>query len=246
MTAVLSQSPQTVAVQVCGEDSAWRVACLPPAQRAVVTAVPDQSGAGFHDGVRVETSGSYGLANSMLGYLTSGQLDQARVVAPELVATAQRMFEEKVASPEGAAVAGYFLLRVGEQDSIADWPLNFVNWFGWLPDAHIIYAWQLLRRPGAPDRQPARSHLIHAAQGSPPRYTEGLRLLFDGLQAFAAEDPGDEEVATMLARVRGYAAACDWGSGHTTYWAAGPDAPTLERITGRPEDDGWVEVDLRG
>ena len=249
MTAVLSRSLQTVAVQICGEDSAWRVACLPPAQQAVVTAALDQSGAGFHDGVRVETSGSYGLANSMLGYLTSGQLDQARVVAPELVTMAQRMFEEKVTSPEGAAVAGYFLLRVGEQDSIADWPLNFVNWFGWLPDAHIIYAWQLLRRPGAPDRRLARSHLIEAAQGrgTPPRYTEGLRLLFDGLQAFAAEDPDDDEVATMLAHVRGYAAACDWGSGYTTYWAASPDAPTLERITGRPEDDdGWVELDLRG
>jgi hypothetical protein len=246
MTAVLSQSPQTTAVQVCGEGTAWRVACLPPAQQAVVTVVLEDSGAGFHDGVRVETSGRYGLANSILGYLTSGQLDQARVVAPELVTRARRMFEEKVTSPEGAAIAGYFLLRIGEQDSLGDWPANFANWFGWLPDAQIIHAWQLLRRPGAPDRRLARSRLLHAAQSGPPRYTEGLRLLFEGLQAFAAQDPNDAEVAALLAHVRGYAAACDWGSGHTTYWARSPDVPTLERITGRPDDhDSWLEVDVR-
>jgi hypothetical protein len=182
----------------------------------------------------------------MLGYLTSGQLDQARVVAPELLATAREMFQQKVKSPEGAAVAGYFLLRVGEQESLGNWPNNFANWFDRLPDASVIHAWQLLRRPGVPDRRLARNRLVQAAQNGVPRYTEGLRLLFEGLQAFAADDSGDAKVETLLADVRRYAAACDWGSAHTTYWARSPHEPTLERITGPPdEESGWFEVDLQ-
>lgn len=244
--AHLSTGPGPYALQVGGPETAWRVVRLPPAYGTSVTIERSDDEAGFDDGVAVGVEGSSPLASSMLRYLRTGQLDAAQIMAPELVDQARRLFREKVASPEGAAAAGYFLLRVGRQESIGDWPENFANWFGWLPDASVIHAWQLLRRPGVPERDVARSRLLDAVAAGVPVYTEGLRLLFEGLQALAGDDAADAEVAGALAQVRAYAAACDWDAVHTTYWAVRPDAPGLERHTGWPLDpDGWVTLPTR-
>lgn len=239
----LSTGPGPYAVQVGGPDVAWRVVRLPPSYGATLVVERSDDETGFDDAVHVGVEGTSPLASSMLRYLQTGQLDAAQVVAPELVQQAQRLFQDKMASPEGAAAAGYFLLRVGQQESIADWPANFAAWFGWLPDSSVIHAWQLLRRPGVPDRDLARLRLLQAADAGVPCYTEGLRLLLQGLQALAGESPDDAAVADALARVREYAAACDWEAVHTTYWAVRPDTPGLERHTGWPLDaDGWVTL----
>lgn len=244
VTFPLSPGMGLYSVQVGGPHLAWRTICLPPSYSATltVTASPDKQG--FDDGVHVTASGSSTWASSLFGYLESGQNDAAAALAPELVRLAQQMFHDKAASCEGAAAAGYFLLRVGQQETIGDWPERFADGFGWLPDAHVIHATQLLRRPGAPDLDLARSRLMSAVQaGQPPRYTEGLRMLFEDLQLLAAADPSDEPVAAALAVVREYAAACDWTAVHTTYWAQRPSEPTLERIIGWPKDPtGWHRI----
>lgn len=230
-------------VQVGGPDVAWRTVCLPPAYGATVRVVASEDPTGFDDGVHVSVAGRSPLAASMLGYLASGQMDSAWIVAPELVAQAKRLFQEKMASPEGAAAAGYFLLRAGQQETIGDWPENFANWFGWLPDAQVIHAAQLLRRPEAPERDVARMRLLDAVAAGVPRYTEGVRVLLESLQALAWQDPQDQDVADALAEARRYASACDWSAVHTTYWASRPGEPTLERPTGWPSDpSGWVEL----
>ena len=243
--ARLSMAPGSYGVQVGGSHTAWRIVLLPPSYESTITVAVDPSGADFCDGVRVTVRGSSAAADAMLGFLTSGQLDEARTLAPDLVDQAVRMFETKVASPEGAAAAGYFLLRVGRQESIGNWPANFASWFGWLPDARVIHACQLLRRPGVPERDLARAGLVAAARAGVPRYTEGLRLLYQGLRTFAAADPEDGEVGQALAGIEPYAAACDWTAAMTTYWAVRPDAPTLTRRTGLPADpDGWARFEL--
>lgn len=237
----LYEGPGPYSIQVGGPDVAWRTVRLPPSYGAQLTVARSDDETGFDDGVHVSVTGTSRLAASMFGYLATGQLDAAQVAAPDLVDGAKRLFQEKMSSPEGAAAAGYFLLRAGEQETVGDWPANFANWFGWLPDASIIHAWQLLRRPGVPERDLARSRLLDAARAGVPIYTEGLRLLFQGLQLFAAEDDADAEIGSALADIRAYAAACDWDVVHTTYWAARPDAPSLERHTGWPADpEGWV------
>lgn len=231
-------------VQLGGVGTAWRIVHLPPAYKAVITVTRARVDDGFHNGVEVQVTGANPLATAMLGYLASGQLDSANIVAPELLEQARNLFQEKMGSPEGAAVAGYFLLRVGQQEILGDWPANFANWFDRLPDACVIHAWQLLRRPGVPDRDLARSRLIQAVNTGIPSYTEGLRLLFQGLQAFVSEEPNNDELRACLDKVSRCAAACDWTATHTTYWATAPDKPTLSRHTGFPESE-WTPLTLR-
>ena len=241
----LSTGPGPYAVQIGGPDTAWRFICLPPCYASTLTIGASVDRDGFDDGVHVAVRGESALAATVLGYMSSGQLDSAQVVAPDLVDQARRLFQEKMASPEGAAAAGYFLLRSGRQETIGDWPRNFAEWFGWLPDAAVIHASQLLRRPGVPDRDLARQRLLQATDSGVPRYTEGLRLLFQGLQLMAADNPADDDVRNALDTVRAFAAACDWDAVHTTFWAAHPDEPSLTRRTGWPADPtGWVEVAL--
>jgi hypothetical protein len=221
-------------VQAGGDQVAWRFVALPPAQtcRLTLTRVPAVQD--FDDGVRVRAWGTYPRAQAMLRYLTAGQLDQAKIVAGDVVQEATGLFSEKAASPEGAAIAGYLMLRVHQIQRLRDWPDNFANWFGWLPDAHVIHAWQLLRERRVPQRDLARRRLLDAVHAGIPRYTEGLRLLFEGLRMFAATDRDDGEVRAATDRVRQYASCCDWTAPQTTYWGAAPDEPSLKRQIGRP------------
>lgn len=231
------------AIQVGGPEVAWRIVCMPPAFGARLLVVSSIDPMGFDDGVHVSVTGRSPLAAAMLNYLASGQIDAAKVVGPELVDQAERLFQERRASPESAAAAGYFLLRVGKLETIGEWPEVFADRFGWLPDAQVIYAAQLLRRTGAPNRDVARERLLDAVDEGVPRYTEGLRVLVESLQALAGQDPSDQAVTHALTEVRRYAAACDWNAIYTTYWAVRPAEPTLERHSGWPLDpSGWVEL----
>jgi hypothetical protein len=126
------------------------------------------------------------------------------------------------------------LLRIRETDRLHDWGANIYNWFTNMPDAQVIHDWQLLNRRGAPDRAIARDRLLRAAELGVPAYTEGLRLLFEGLRMMHGTDETDQAVGAALESVRKYANACDWSSSMTTYWCRTPPEPTLERITGPP------------
>ncbi len=136
-----------------------------------------------------------------------------------------------MSNPDGAAIAGYYLLRLQETERLHDWPRNFANWFPWLPDAHVILAWHLLDRADVPDIEQVRSHLLDAVVPAvPPRYTEGLRLLYDGLRMLAARDPDDTEISDALRSVERYARAADFSSVLTTFWATSPGQPTTEPV----------------
>ncbi|MCA2218035.1 hypothetical protein [Jidongwangia harbinensis] len=233
-------------IQVGGPGVAWRFVCLPPAPRCVLTLARVRARGDVDDGVRVRAWSPDPTARAMLSYLSSGQLDQAQVVAGDLEDQALRLFRDKVQRPDGAAVAGYLLLRLHRIDRLGDWPDNFARWFGWLPDAHIIHAWQLLRERGLPRGELARRRLLSAAEAGIPRYTEGLGLLLEGLRMFAGSDRHDRPVASALATVRAYASACDWSAPQTVYWGRRPDQPSLTRHEGEVAAGGvtqfWVGV----
>jgi hypothetical protein len=233
------------AVQVGGDEVAWRFVCLPPStscqiQLEVVRRVDDPE-----EGVRIRTWGGNIAARAMLRYLVAGQVAQAKAVAGDLLETATQLFREKVQSPEGATVAGYLLLRLHESARLREWPDRFASLFDWLPDAHVIHAWQLLRERGAPGRDLARRRLLDAADAGVPRYTEGLRLLFEGLRLFGGADPDDHLVSNAVQAIRGYAEACDWSAPQTTYWGERPEEPALGRRVGQPDEwNGVVEFRL--
>ena len=229
------------AIHVAPLQGASRIAWLAPSGGGVVT-MRRTRGHGFDDGVRVDVTSPSAMAAAIASYLAAGQVDAAGTLAPTVVARARQMFKGKLRDPDGAAVASYFLLRVGQQESLKDWPANFAEWFPDLPDAAVIHAWQLLRRPGVPDRDLALERLRDAVLAGIPRYTEGLRLLFQGLQILETADPPSNVISGLLEKVRPYAAACDWNSVHTTYWGTAPTSPNLKRFAGPPDSRGSWSV----
>ena len=81
---------------------------------------------------------------------------------------AERLLYQKVSHPDGAAVGGYYLLRTGSDERLHDWPYNFAQWKSWLPDSHIIRAWQLLHEEDEDQRRLAKRALLDATRAGVP------------------------------------------------------------------------------
>jgi hypothetical protein len=154
---------------------------------------------------------------------------------------AEELLYGKMRDSNAAAVGGYFLLRVGSTKRLRDWAGNLDNWFPWLPDGAIIHAWQLIREVKQDPSQEsalleqARLRLLDAMKRGFPLYTEGLRLLRDGLILSDQKVKGsDMEIRQALEKVGSYIAAADWSVGNTTFTGATPDEPSTKVQLGIP------------
>jgi hypothetical protein len=198
-------------------------------------------------------------AESLLRYEERGAIDSADAISPNFIEAEQRRLQvdlsedaldraeeyarTKLVNPSRAAIGFYYLLRTRALDRLHQWPNNFANWIGWLPDAAVIHASQVLRSSPI-DLDLARRRLAKAAQLAPPVYTEGLRLLFEALHVLRTHpgltDRAQAEVGEALARVTSYAEACDWTEAITTFFGNHPEEPSLKLHSGIP-DAGPIE-----
>lgn len=235
-------------LQIGGDELSWRLISLPPSapgssSEVWLTLTEDSVG---QDDLAVLAASPNHRAEALLRYLTQGSLRQATVVSEGVVGggvTAEELLRGKMQDPAAAAVGAYYLLRVGELHRLHDWAANLAKWIDWLPDGPVIHAWQILRSPPA-NLQDARAQLLEATRRGLPTYTEGLRLLHDGLQLFDAQSRGaDRDVAVALNIVSAYAAAADWSTPTTTFTGEDPDHPSLRPVLGAPDDlDGVARL----
>jgi hypothetical protein len=228
----------------------WRLVSLPPTGPGLssdvwISTTTDAFG---QEDLRVVVASRNHRAETLLRFLVQGSLRQATVVSETVVGggvTAEQLLMGKLSDPAAAAVGAYYLLRVGELERLYDWARNLAAWIEWMADGPVIYAWQLLRsRPV--DLAGARSQLLEAVRRGIPTYTEGLRLLHDGLKLFDAQEQGrDREVAVGLNVVSAYAAAADWSAPTTTFGGVDPDRPSLRPVQGEPDDqEAIVRLEL--
>jgi hypothetical protein len=155
-------------------------------------------------------------AESLLAFLENGAVDAAQTVSQQVTTDAIQFLEMKKDDPFGAAIAGYYLLRMAKLDQL-QWMNNLADWFIEVPDGAIVYAVGLLRSSSQPEqRRQAMSYLVEAARRGIPLYTTGLRLLFDHLRSFSREFSSDMAVKEALERVRSVAAYADWEAQTTT------------------------------
>ena len=158
---------------------------------------------------------------ALRGYLLSGEIEVARALAAGVLA--ERLLAAKMAAPRIAALGAYVLLRTGELERLHNWPDNLTRWKPWLPDGPLIAAWQRLRSPH-PHYDEVCELLLEAESRGMPVYTEGVRLLRDGLDLFRSDDE-DWPVAEAVERVAGYAQALNWDKSETTYFGVAADQP---------------------
>ncbi|HEX5885255.1 MAG TPA: hypothetical protein VFY67_12010 [Pyrinomonadaceae bacterium] len=136
-----------------------------------------------------------------LGYMSRGALRAAAQLVDQ--AEAVDMLFQKFTNPLGAAGGAYILLGtepVTQRRPWHDWVQNLMNYFPWLPDGAIQYAWlQLRQSPSKENRDRARQALITAFRRGVPYYTLGLQWMVDGLTLLGEDD---QEAQRMLQAVQ--------------------------------------------
>ena len=218
-------------LQLGGPSIAWRFVSLPAAPVVDVTVSPR----GENDlAVKVMTDSAE--AEALLGYLRTGAVEGADVTAASLLKRKRR-------NPIAAAISGYYLLRTAGLDRLSDWGPNLSRWFPWLPDGAVINGWQHIHagreRRGEPDQHfaAARRELILATRRGVPVYTEGLRLLVDGLRLLREDaEAEDAELDAAMTFIEPFAMAADWSAATVTYSGADPAAPHPRPGYGIPSD----------
>ena len=242
-------------LHVGGPEVPWRFVSISPTPNVIQILVRlSQTPTKFNGGLVVKVASLDRRAETLSYYLASGSVEAAHMISDDVirqpeefpddvpadVEEAEQMLRYKLRNPYGAAVGGYYLLRVGDYPRLHDWPNNFANWVKWLPDAAVIHAWQLLYQADESERPKARARLLEATHRGLPVFIEGLRYLIDGLRLFAHNpivgDERDEEVERALEQVRRYAAAADWAQRLTTFYGDTPQNPSLELKMGVPSD----------
>lgn len=220
-------------LQIGGPTVAQRFVALPAGEIHVLVSPVEEPGR-EEDPVKVTVSTANQHAETLLGYLSRGAWEDASVVSQAVLA--EELLYSKRSDPIAAAVGGYYLLRTGDLDRLHTWTENLANWTPWLPDGAVIRAWHLLLE--SDDNVPeARNWFVEAVRRGVPVFTEGLRLLYDGLKQLDEEAEGnDGEVREALFKTKKYAAVVDWYEPKTTFRGHAPDTPTAQRITGLPRD----------
>lgn len=225
----LDMNPQ--ALELGGPHIPWRVVSLPPRSTVDVTISPR----GEED-LNVEVTTQNAEAEALLGYLRSGAVEGAD-------ATAESLVQSKLGDPIAAAIGGYYLLRTARLDRLSDWGPNLSAWFPWLADGAVINGWQHLhagraRRGDYEEHfEMAREQLLLATQRGVPVYTEGLRLLIDGLRLLRGDvKDEDQELDSALRFIAPFAVAADWSAATVTYGGENPGRPDTVHREGLPED----------
>lgn len=224
------------ALEVGGPSLPWRFVLLPPSPLVDVTVTPRGA---LDVGIEVTTDNVD--AEALLGYMRTGAMEGAEVMA-------ERLLHDKRRDPIGAAIGGYYLLRVVNLKRLSWWGPNLSRWFPWLSDGAVVNGWQHIHSGRTTDGDPehhfdeARNELLAATTRGVPIYTEGLRLLYDGLRLLAADGDGDAELADALQRVAPFAASADWTASTVIYGGEDPDHPDSLRRLGLPQNMDHVAM----
>lgn len=156
-------------------------------------------------------------AEALLSLLSSGAMKEANSLYNAQLA--EELLYQKRRDPAAAAIGGYFLLKIGELERLHDWAKNLANWFPWMPDGSVIYAWQLIcqkNKTGDTIRE-IKERLLQALERGIPIYIEGLRLLQVGLQQLSYQQREDRSISAALTKVEHYLRKVDWTQPNTTF-----------------------------
>ncbi len=145
--------------------------------------------------VRVKTSSAH--ADAASGYLHRGDLYSASSMM-DWAEKAEDMLKQKMVDPFAAVVGAYLLLRMRNIELLHDWTKNLMEICPNLTDAVVIRAWHLIFRRG--DEAEIRQLFGRALDGPLPVFTEGLRLLSDGVRLLG--DDAEKAVEKLNHHVR--------------------------------------------
>lgn len=157
-------------------------------------------------------------AEALLSLLKSGSVKEAQLLIS--LKQAEQLLKDKRIDSSAAAIGGYYLLLSNCFHRLHNWPRNLADWFPFLPDGAVIYATQLVnnKKPRKDKIAESRKHFLIAVSRGIPVYTEGLRLLIDGLTQLAFYSKRkDTEVENALKSLNYYKRRVDWTKDISTF-----------------------------
>jgi hypothetical protein len=167
-----------------------------------------------------------------LEYLLSNEISVLKSIEGDASLTAEELLSGKVANPFGAIIGSYYLLRNNDIPRLHDWTSRLHALYPGVPDTAIILAMHKLRR--GEDMAEAAMLLEDAvAVGAPPIYSEGLRLLNEGLQIVQSLFP--LRFRPVFNRAERLWTAALWSSPYASYFARKPERPSHVPTFGRPD-----------
>jgi hypothetical protein len=191
--------------------------CLPPAETLNLTIsyvrAPDDS----FNPIQVKIQSEHWESETLLTLLSRGPVSEEDGLFREV--EAEYFLQGKLRNPAAAVIGGYYLLKIRAIDRMHDWANNLANWFPWIPDGPVIHAWQLMAKviKNPKDISTIRKRLLEAHRRGIPHYTEGLKLLHDGLERIGTFYKGsDFQIQSALRRVRSLVALADLSQPTTT------------------------------
>lgn len=150
----------------------------------------------------------------LLSLISIGDINSAKTLFK--VQDAEELLREKRSDPIAAAIGGYFLLKTKELNHLHDWANNLANWFEWLPDGSIIHAWQMILNKEDNTRE-ITDRFLEAVSRGIPVFTEGLRLLYEGLTMLTYDLEHDNQaVEIALKKVKFIMEVADLSKEYTT------------------------------
>jgi hypothetical protein len=185
------------------------------------------------------------LAESLLALITSGSIREATSLNKDLNFDAEELLMGKVNDPIAASIGAYFLLKTGELHLLHDWANNLANLFKWLPDGAIIHAWQMMAEKDKSREliNKIRARFLEAVDRGIPVYTEGLRLLHEGLtQLWYFLKQNDDDIKAAIKKISAYVEAVDWSQETTTYTGTAPDQPMKPQPQKKESPDVFIET----
>jgi hypothetical protein len=220
-----SSSRELHCFQITAKGSPSKFVILPPADRARVLicldSLPSTPGDPFH----IVVDGPDPAGDALMTYLISAELSAARIIGDDFVRSAAASLDD-TENPLPILISGYYLIGAKPDCSMPDWFMPSDR-FPWLPDVPVLHAAFLLRQSGDKHKlAAARDLLLEAERRGPPCFTQGLRLLVDGLNILdAIPELVDDVTRDARSRALQLASACDWRVPNTTFVGDDPATP---------------------
>jgi hypothetical protein len=177
--------------------------------------------------VRVTTSSQ--VADTIASYVQHGNLYSAQTMAAWFDNAAALQSE-----PYALCVGGYLLLRLRQQVHMGKWIDALVAANPLISDPWVIRAWYRIHAGEAGQDALIKGDLLEAARRGLPVFSEGMRLLLDGLQMMGTDGYAARNI--LLAK----AGCIVWGAPLTTsvHWSASGqpmarDIPSIDVTIGQ-------------
>lgn len=214
-----SSGYQNSFLSVSSKSSFTKLICLPRGAKINVRFKKRLNSSGdFDRSIDVLVSTDYQRAEALLDMLNTGAMLEAKSFVNARLA--EDLLQRKIENAWAAAIGGYYLLKVKDNERLHDWANNLANWFEWFSDGAIIHAWQMIAENNGEDNKKLlriKRRLLEGQKRGLPLFTEGLRLLLDGLsQLSTIFKRHDMEVEQALDTVKSYAAFVDWDCKYLT------------------------------